>query len=150
MALLTISIDKSNGINSAFASVECSANPFDQKSLTHLLPHAGARGMGVIAKRTLGNAPWRFADRPSGHYCETYWLRRKAMALDIADMPWNEFSLRFSAFAPTVSSAIVGTSSIANLPRNIEHVEAGPLPEALFGEACGRFGMLGNDWPGEI
>ena len=51
-----------------FMGIECSVNLFDQASLERTLPDAAARGFGVIAKRPLGNAPWRFAQRPVGHY----------------------------------------------------------------------------------
>jgi aryl-alcohol dehydrogenase-like predicted oxidoreductase len=139
-----------NEAGGKFGSVECSVNPFDQLSLGAILPSAGAQGMGVIAKRALGNAPWRFAEQPHGNYCETYWLRKQEMALDIGGLDWDEFSMRFSAFAPNVSCAIVGTSSIANLRRNIRSIEAGPLPEALFDAARGRFMQLGAHWQGEI
>lgn len=133
-----------------FGSVECSVNPFDQMSLTAILPSAGAKGMGVIAKRALGNAPWRFAARPHGNYCETYWARMQAMAFDLSHMPWDEFALRFSTFAPNVSSAIVGTSSVKHLRYNAALIEAGPLPAAMFDELRSRFMLLGSDWRGEI
>ena len=147
---LAWAINEAGSATGQFSSVECSVNPFDQKSLDTMLPSAGEQGMGVIAKRALGNAPWRFAEQPHGNYCETYWLRKQEMALDVAGMQWDEFSLRFSAFAPNVSCAIVGTSSLENLRRNIKLVEAGPLPEALFDAARGRFMRLGWQWPGEI
>ena len=133
-----------------FGSVECSVNLFDQMSLAAILPSAGAQGMGVIAKRALGNAPWRFAVRPHGNYCETYWTRMQAMAFDLSRMPWDEFALRFSTFAPNVSSAIVGTSSVKHLRHNAALIEAGPLPVALFDELRSRFKQLGGDWRGEI
>ncbi len=147
---LAWAISEAGGNKGLFGSVECSVNPFDQKSLATILPSANDQGMGVIAKRALGNAPWRFAEQPHGNYCETYWLRKQEMALDIDDMQWDEFSLRFSAFAPNVSSAIVGTSSIANLRRNIKLIAAGRLPEELFEAARARFIHLGSQWSGEI
>lgn len=147
---LAWAISEAGGNKGLFGSVECSVNPFDQKSLATILPSANDQGMGVIAKRALGNAPWRFAEQPHGNYCETYWLRKQEMALDIGDMQWDEFSLRFSAFAPNVSSAIVGTSSIANLRRNIKLIAAGRLPEELFEAARARFIHLGSQWSGEI
>ncbi len=133
-----------------FGSVECSVNLFDQMSLATSLPAAGAHGMGVIAKRALGNVPWRFAERPQGNYCETYWTRMQAMALDAGDMPWDELALRFSTFAPNVSAAIVGTLSVKHLRHNVALIEAGPLPETVFEGVRARFNALGYDWRGEI
>jgi aryl-alcohol dehydrogenase-like predicted oxidoreductase len=130
--------------------LECSVNLFDQASLAERLPRAAERGIGVIAKRALGNAPWRFAERPVGDYCETYWDRMQRLAYDIAGLPWDELALRFSAWQPGVSCAIVGTTSIANLQRNRAIVEKGPLPADLVAEIRRRWCSLGADWRGEV
>lgn len=84
-------------------------------------------GLGVIAKRPIANAPWRFADRPTGHCAELYWARLRELALDPAGLDWDEFALRFTAYVPGVGSAIVGTAQLANPQRNIELVQRGPL-----------------------
>jgi aryl-alcohol dehydrogenase-like predicted oxidoreductase len=140
-----------NDKNSAkFAGLECSVNLFDQASLNALLPRANAQGMGVIAKRALGNAPWRFSERPAGDYCEPYWQRMQQLEYDTSGMPWDEFALRFVAYQPEVSSAIVGTSSLAHLQHNVALVEKGPLPEELVQAVRTRFAMLGAGWRGEI
>jgi aryl-alcohol dehydrogenase-like predicted oxidoreductase len=136
--------------SSKFAGLECSVNLFDQASLNALLPHAKAQGMGVIAKRALGNAPWRFSERPVGDYCETYWQRMQQLAYYTAGMPWDEFALRFVAYQPEVSSAIVGTSSPAHLQHNVALAEKGPLPEEVVRAVRARFAMLGAGWRGEI
>ncbi|MBL8511930.1 MAG: aldo/keto reductase [Betaproteobacteria bacterium] len=133
-----------------FASVECSVNLFDQQSLAAVLPRAGEGGLGVIAKRPLGNAPWRFAERPVGEYCETYWERMQTLAYDRAGLPWDAMALRFSAFAPGVSSAIVGTASLTNLRHNVALVNAGPLPGDAMAIYRARFAEVGADWRGEI
>lgn len=122
-----------------FASVECSVNVFDQLSLSETLPSAHARGLGVIAKRPMGNAPWRHAARPHGDYCETYWERMHALDLDRAGLDWDEFVLRFSAFAPGVSIAIVGTASLERLKHNVALVEKGALDAAMMAEIRARF-----------
>jgi aryl-alcohol dehydrogenase-like predicted oxidoreductase len=133
-----------------FGSVECSVNLFDQTSLQGALPRAAARGMGVIAKRPVGNAPWRFSSQPAGDYCEPYWLRMHTLQLDTNGLPWQDFALRFSAFAPSVSSAIVGTGSIENLLYNIERVEQGALSEAQFEHIYEAFRKHGSTWTGQI
>jgi hypothetical protein len=40
-----------------FGTVQCSVNLLDQLSLVRALPDATARGLGMIAKRPMGNAP---------------------------------------------------------------------------------------------
>lgn len=143
-----------NEAGGKFGSVECSVNLFDQMSLNTILPNAGVQGMGVIAKRALGNAPWRFSEQPHGNYCEAYWLRMQALALDLANIPFDEFALRFTAFAPSISSAIVGTSSLSHLRQNVALIESGPLPHSLFEAARTRFAELAgvhySGWGGEI
>lgn len=133
-----------------FGSVECSVNLFDQYSLQAVLPQAAAAGMGIIAKRPLGNAPWRHAERPVGDYSETYWQRMQALSLDTLGMPWDVFALRFSAFAPGVGSAIVGTASIAHLRHNAAIVEAGALSPDVVAQTDRRYREVGGDWTGEI
>ncbi len=133
-----------------FGGVECSVNLFDQGSLHDVLPRAAAAGMGIIAKRPLGNAPWRHAQRPTGDYCETYWTRMQALSLDTLGMPWDAFALRFSAFAPGVGSAIVGTASIAHLRHNVAIVEAGALSPDAVAQIDRRYREVGGDWTGEI
>jgi aryl-alcohol dehydrogenase-like predicted oxidoreductase len=134
----------------AFAGIECSVNLFDQFNLLSTLPQAQARGLGVIAKRALGNAPWRFAQQPVGDYCETYWQRMQALSYDTAGLPWDEFALRFCAWRPEVSCAIVGTASEAHLRHNIDLVARGPLPDDVVKAVLRRFANLGASWPSEI
>ena len=133
-----------------FGGVECSVNLFDQGSLGGPLVQAQQRGIGVIAKRALGNAPWRFAERPVGDYCETYWGRMQQLAYGSAGMPWDEFALRFSAWQPTVSCAIVGTASIEHLKHNIALAMKGPLPENVVAAVRQRYAAVGADWSGEV
>jgi aryl-alcohol dehydrogenase-like predicted oxidoreductase len=133
-----------------FGSVECSVNLFDQRCLDHALPAAQARGMGVIAKRPVANAPWRFAEQPHGDYCEPYWLRWKAMEPDPQGLPWSELALRFAVHLPGVSSAIAGTASMAHLLHNVEQAGKGPLPAAQYQQLRALFQQHDNGWTGQI
>jgi aryl-alcohol dehydrogenase-like predicted oxidoreductase len=133
-----------------FASFETSVNPFDQASLAHSILAAANKGYGVIAKRAVGNAPWRFADCPRSDYCEVYWHRMHELAYDRSGLDWDDFALRFSAFAPGVSSAIIGTTTIENLRRNAAIVSRGPLPDVMMSAVQTRYREIGLSWPGEI
>lgn len=133
-----------------FGGVECSVNLFDQGSLAAVLPRAAAAGQGVIAKRPLANAPWRWAERPVGHYAEVYWQRMQALSLDTAGLPWDEFALRFAAHQGVVSSAIAGTASAEHLRHNVALVDKGPLPAEVVAAVRQRFVEVGSAWPGEI
>jgi aryl-alcohol dehydrogenase-like predicted oxidoreductase len=131
-----------------FGSIETSINLADQWSLRHVLPQHP--GLGVIAKRPIANAPWRFADRPVGHYAELYWERLRTLALDPGGLEWGELALRFSAFAPGVDSAIVGTANPDNLRRNTAHLAQGPLPDDVLAAVDAAWQREGSDWSGSV
>ena len=104
-----------------FDSLQLSWSLCDQRAAA-VIERAHAAGLGVIAKRPLANAPWRFADRPIGHEAELYWERWQVLALEPGALAWDELAARFSAHTPGVSSAIVGTRSVTHLGRNAELV----------------------------
>jgi aryl-alcohol dehydrogenase-like predicted oxidoreductase len=133
-----------------FGGVECSVNLYDQRSLDGALVRAGQGGLGVIAKRPLGNAPWRYARRPLGDYCEVYWERMQALAYDAAGMPWDELALRFCAHRSEINCAIVGTSSIEHLQHNVVIADKGPLPGDVVERLRSRYALLGADWGGQV
>ena len=114
----------------AFGALQTSISVCDQVNLPVRLPEARTLGLGVIAKRPLAGAIWRFASRP-GEYAEgQYWDRWQAMGLasQLAEVDVGELALRFVAFLSGVSSSIVGTGKLENFRRNLTAVEKGPLP----------------------
>ena len=128
-----------------FRSIETSVNLADQWNLHHVV---GRRPeLGVIAKRPLANAPWRFDERPVGDYAELYWERLRELALDPAGLAWDELALRFSAYAPGVHTAITGTARLEHLQRNIAIVERGPLPSDVLAQIEAAWKRVGADWP---
>jgi len=110
-----------------FGSVEHSVNICDQRVIDGALELAATRGLGIIAKRPIANAPWRFLECPKGEYVEEYWWRWKTMNPDTRGLEWQELAIRFSAFTPGVSSCIVGTTQIGHVLENIRCIENGPL-----------------------
>ena len=136
--------------NTPVGGVQTSVNLFDQRSLSDNLPLAQQKGIGVIAKRPVANAPWRFLERPVGDYAEVYWERMLAMQLEFGGVDPLEYSLRFSAFAPGVSSAILGTGSLEHLEKAVQAVEKGPLALEEVALIRARFEALGADWEGQV
>jgi aryl-alcohol dehydrogenase-like predicted oxidoreductase len=130
-------------------SIQLSVNLFDQRCLDGVIPEAQRLGMGVIAKRPLGNAPWRFPTVPKGQYSETYWHRMQAMG-SVSDVPWDELALRFAAYAPGVHSCIPGTTSIDRLRHNATLVRRGPLPEETIHGLRTAFRNKDDGWRGEV
>jgi aryl-alcohol dehydrogenase-like predicted oxidoreductase len=128
-----------------FGSIETSISIADQWNLRHVV---GRRPeLGVIAKRPIANAPWRFAERPVGSYSELYWERLQQLAFDPGDLGWAELALRFTAYAPGVHCAIVGTAKLQNLVKNLEAAERGPLPDEVLQQIDERWARVGADWP---
>lgn len=131
-----------------FDSVQSSFNICDQRNLYSNLPKAKEKGLGFIAKRPIANAPWRFSERPTGHYCEEYWLRFQNMNLNI-DMDLYEAALRFSAYTWGIDSCIVGTTDLNHLKRNVEIIEKGKLPEDIIKIINEAFQKNDVNWVGQ-
>lgn len=136
----------------AFGSVQCSVSLLDQASLRDgVLERAAARGMGVIAKRPLANAPWRDGAPPADDEAvRGYRERWAALDVDRRGLPPLDVAIRFAAFQPGVSAAIVGSRSVAHLRAAASAVEAGPLPPDLVEALRAWFSRRGADWPGKI
>ena len=133
-----------------FGAVQVSVNLFDQRAIERGVRWARERGMGVIAKRPLGNAPWRFSERPHAGDIALYWERMKRMELDARGLDWSELALRFAAFVPGVSTCIVGTSRVENLQRNLRALEKGPLPDDVASSIREAFQRHDAGWDGQI
>lgn len=130
-------------------SVQCSLNPFDQSAsaMVEEYPHKG-----VVAKRPLGNAPWRFTNHPGSHYAAVYWERMMAMGIEpeLFELGWGELALRFSVFHAGAHTAIVGTGSIEHLEQNVEIASRGPLHEETARAVKLAFEEHGKGWSGEV
>jgi aryl-alcohol dehydrogenase-like predicted oxidoreductase len=134
-----------------FGSVEHSINICDQRAIDNILGAAKAKGLGVIAKRPVANAPWRFTECPVSHYAEEYWWRWKTMDVDPSGLEWQEIALRFAAFTPGVHSCIVGTTNPEHLKKNLAIIEKGPLSPKLYDAI--RISFKTNDpgwWIGQV
>jgi aryl-alcohol dehydrogenase-like predicted oxidoreductase len=134
----------------AFGAVQCSVSALDQASLGGAVAEAARRGLGVLAKRPLADAPWRFAARPEAGDVAVYWDRLRALGLDPAAPGLDALFLRFAAFSPGVSCALLGTASPAHLERAAAAVAEGPLPDAARQELTAAFARVGNGWPGQV
>ncbi len=104
--------------------------------------------MGVIAKRPVANALWKYNERPGGNYAEEYWVRWHRMNLNF-DIKPEELFIRFSAFAPGVDSAILGTSSVEHLKTALDSVKKGKLPDNIFNTLRNAFAENDDNWIGK-
>ncbi|HZJ53525.1 MAG TPA: aldo/keto reductase [Myxococcaceae bacterium] len=134
----------------AFGAVQCSVSLVDQGVLAGPVPEASSRGLGVLAKRPLGNAPWRFATRPEAEDVAEAWERFRALGLDAAGAPWDALAARFSAFAPGVSSILVGTANPGHLGAVARALTDGPLPSPVLDSIRASHASVGRGWAGRI
>jgi aryl-alcohol dehydrogenase-like predicted oxidoreductase len=133
-----------------FGALMCSVNLVDQRALDGAIADAARRGMGVIGKRPLANACWRFSARPVDDYGETYWCRMITLREKLGHADWPNLAVRFAAFAPGVSSIVVGTRNLEHLAACAAAVAEGPLAPALSDEIRGWFRAHDRDWTGQI
>jgi aryl-alcohol dehydrogenase-like predicted oxidoreductase len=131
----------------AFDVVECSVNLVDQEALARALPDATARGMGVLAKRSLAGAPWHDA---SSAYVDRFRTAYPTPIDAAGEMPWDAIAIRFAAYAPHVGSALMGTRRLARLKAAAAYVAEGPLPAEVAEEVRARFARHGASWPGVV
>ncbi len=132
-----------------FGAVQCSVSLVDPAGLRSGVPEAEARGVGVLAKRPLGNAPWRFARRPPEGDVAEAWERYQQLP-KLPGIAPDELALRFSAFAPGVAAILVGTANPEHLVAAARAVEKGPLPEELAREVYSAWESAGQAWGGRI
>ncbi len=134
----------------AFGAVQCSVSLIDQAVLSGAVSEARTRGIGVLAKRALGNAPWRFDERPVETDLAEAWDCFRALELDAGELDWPQLFARFAAFAPGVSSVLIGTASLEHLLAALAAVQQGPLGPARVAAARRAFARVGASWPGRV
>ncbi len=133
----------------AFGGLMSSINIFDQRSIDAVVAPASSQGLGYIAKRPIGNAPWLHNAQPIGNYCEEYWKRMKSMQLDFGN-EWLDVALRFTTFTPGISCSIVGTTNLDHIKKNIEIIGKGPLNADQTTLLRNTFTAHDNNWDGQV
>ena len=118
-----------------FDALQTSINLADQECIELTVPPARERGMGIIAKRPIANAAWKYTEKPENSYYHEYWerLRKIDYAFLRGDLSQSvATALRFTLSVEGVSVAIVGTKSEDRLHGNITLVQPATLPADQF------------------
>jgi aryl-alcohol dehydrogenase-like predicted oxidoreductase len=137
-----------------FDTLQTSVSIADQEALELTLPLARARGMGVIAKRPLANAAWRYARKPAEPYYQTYWSRLRALDYGFLKSTPDAAAataLRFTLSVPGVHTAIVGTTKPERWQQNAALLQAGALPRREFERIRARWREIADaSWDGQV
>ena len=136
-----------------FDTLQTSVSIADQEAIELTLPLAVQRGMGVIAKRPIANAVWRYARKPSEPYYQAYWSRLRTLEYPFLRDAEGAVAtaLRFTLAAPGVHTAIVGTKRPERWPENARLLEAGSLPAAEIDQIRARWREIAKpSWTGEV
>jgi aryl-alcohol dehydrogenase-like predicted oxidoreductase len=137
-----------------FDALQISVSVADMEAIDMVLPLAAERGLGVIAKRPVANAAWRYgAVPPEEKYHTVYWERLRKLDYEFTRRPMPEaisIALRFTLAQPGVSTAIVGTKQPGRWRENARLLEAGPLPAEEIAALRRRWAeVAAPDWVGQ-
>lgn len=143
-----------------FDTLMTSISIADQEAIELTLPLAREKGMGVIVKRGIANAVWRYDSEPDSDYHKEYWRRMQLLDFDFCKGERRDGSgpesaasiaLRFSLGLQGVHTNVVGTTKPARFAENAKLLEAGPLPEAEIAAIRKRWAEVAQpDWVGQV
>lgn len=137
----------------AFDALQISISIADQESIDQVMPLAHESGIGVIAKRPIANAVWRYATRPEESYHQPYWDRMKQLDYDFVKATperAGEIALRFTLMIPGVHTAIVGSTKPGRWRENAKLLEAGALAREQFDAIRARWRAIADaSWTGQ-
>lgn len=139
-----------------FDALQTSVSIADQEAIDLTLAEARAKNMGVIAKRPIANAAWRFATRPDNSYIVEYWRRLGELAYPFAtpgqdDTNAASMALRFTAYTPGVHTCIVGTTNPERWMSNATLLSFGPLSVEEYGSIRARWHEVSRGaWGGQV
>jgi aryl-alcohol dehydrogenase-like predicted oxidoreductase len=142
-----------------FDTLMTSISIADQEAIDLYLPKAREREMGVIVKRGIANAAWRYDSEPKQGYHVEYWRRLQALDYDFCrgerradEGPEGAagIALRFTLGLPGVHTSVVGTTNPERFAANRALLAAGPLPQAQVDAIRKRWKEVAKpDWIGQ-
>jgi len=135
----------------AFDTLQTSLSIADQSGIDGNLPLARQHNLGVIVKRPIANAAWRYPSKPDNGYLVTYWERLQELGYDFTGtVDATGISLRFTLSLPGVHTAIVGTTKPDRWKQNAVLLDAGPLPRAQIEAIRARWHAVAPpEWVGQ-
>lgn len=134
--------------------LQISVNVADQEALDETIPEAVSRGIGIIAKRPIANAVWRYGEQPpTDTYHLAYWERLRELDYECLRRSPEEAAaaaLRFTIGLPGIATCIVGTTKPGRWQHNASVVRQGPLPAHELEAIRERWREVsqGREWTG--
>lgn len=142
-----------------FDSLQTSVNICDQECIDLTLPLALSKQMGVIAKRPIANAVWRYDEEPKNGYHVQYWKRLQELKYPFATGETRNaqtpdgaagIAMRFTAMQPGVHVLIVGTTKPERWKQNAELMKAGALSKEMADSIRAAWKKAAkDDWTGQ-
>lgn len=133
-------------VEMGFGGIQASLSLVDRNNAP-TLRMARERGIGVVAKRALCNAPWRYLQSPAREDEARAWSRWLGLAYDFGDHDPASIAIRWVVFHTDTDCALVGTRSDARLEQAVRAVNQGPLSDGLIEQANQRWEAVGASWP---
>src|SRR5947207_2866433 len=136
----------------AFDALQTSISIADQEAISHIVPLARTRNLGLIAKRPLANFAWKTGHKPINSYHHEYYERLRKLNFDFLgnDEESIAIPLRFVLSVPGVQTAIVGTTKPERCQENARLLESGPLPPNEYNAIRERWDVIApKTWIGQ-
>jgi aryl-alcohol dehydrogenase-like predicted oxidoreductase len=137
----------------AFDTLQTSVNICDQRSIIDWVNAAQKAEMGVIAKRPIANACWRWAtEEECPDYSKPYWRRLQKLDYEFLQSDYlTETALRFTLTVPGVHTMIVGTKNPNRWAQNAALINVGALNAADYNTIRERWKACAEiDWSGQV
>lgn len=137
-----------------FDCLEISVSIADQMAIEQQIPLAQSKNMGIVAKRPIANAVWKYKEKPEDPYLQEYWERLRKLQYDFLKKPLPEsisIALRFTMTVPGVATMIVGTTKPYRWQENAKYVSEGSLSEKEYMEIRQRWQEIADEkWIGMV
>ena len=118
-----------------FDALQTSVSIADQSPIDDHIPLAAEKGLGIIAKRPIANAVWRYDSKPEDSYHHEYWERIQKLKFEFLDKSLEAataVALRFTLSIPGIDTLIVGTTRPRRWEENARYVGEGALDDEQF------------------
>ncbi|AFS69766.1 aldo/keto reductase [Exiguobacterium antarcticum] len=129
-----------------FDSFQTSVNLYDQRVLADAVPEIHRQQKGIIAKRPLANAPWRFGPGRSGNMSNLIGNGHSNSNSRLKKLLGLKPHSGLPFFESGITSAIIGTANPEHLVQNIRLLEKGALPAKRITDLKRRFQEQDQNW----